>query len=981
MKTFNLLSVLLFLFFLFYPVFLIAQDNWTMHNILWGEDDLISVDYENDHFIARGKLKTSLVSKDGKTWGMVPSGDSIALVQPIKIGEHYYNPWSHSVSDDMINWVFLGYFSYFTNTKTIDNKLYMVGSKSLIMSSWDAHYWEKHTVSNVGDLNSVQKCGNAIYAVGDSSTIVVSFNGKKWQKVDAAYRDKDDLEAYELRDATFNDIACNDSTMVIVGENSSSYSDKGIVLTSKDGVEWDWVFNTREPLNSVTHKGDVFIGVGDKGTVVYSDNIDSWELFINKNIKDPITEIFVDGDTTIALRRLGGHLYSTDGIEWKSTAATKYEKIWGYTQFQKIDSLYFGVNERGMEVLDSTFERIKKPEYLKNRSVGEQMIQFVGSNVIKINENYVRFGKFHLDQFGFDYSIDGYNWRNTELDFDSRMESVSVAYNGKDYSMVDCLEGYHSTDGVAWSKVFSGGMDDGVGCLTKVIWVDTVFAAISTEDTRAPGFALSKNGIDWEFDEFMINGKRSYFKASDLVWTGKQFVATSINGEIISSKDGKDWQVRASDIFLGTRIEKLVWNGTYFIVVSGGALATSLEDLDVISSESLDIYGKNINPIDTLNWEDIPTIYDPDMLLIGNTWVYEYNLSIFGSTILDNGQSVNPTEDKTKSILTYSLVDTVTTNDSLYFKFNYKMEDVTSYRSSTMGGVRDENYIPFVEFELDTMQITVWFKVDKNDSLALEGFPYLLQGQYFEDGIYSKPIFEDGPYIYPVRESKIMNSMSRYPDDYSDKTHLFMGKEGEVMHYKNFGMLYQHSSEYGNVDLIEFYNVNDYGGTYISSFVWADSTTEHLNQKQNYFNKDSTGLPKAESDLAADSTSNTNAKDSTANSEIIDSTDTIEQNIISDSTQVDELSERHSKDSVPDTGISSIHTLYQSKGRTTVLGTFYHVKGRSEEWNAIHSESLDQNSMVVSINGSCYNYSKELMSSLPSGVYSIVALDKPQLIQ
>jgi hypothetical protein len=308
----------------------------------------------NGGYIAIGCGGVILTSADGMTWTNAESN----VGQPLR---------DIAINDDLI--VVVGYYGVIRTSdnqriwterssgtkQTLNsivyraNRFIAVGDGGQIVSSTNGHNWQTTVSNTTNTLNRIIHANNRFIAVGTAGTIVSSDNGVNW-----VVRNSNTQSS--LNDLIFVSgrfIAAGDNGTIIVSVNGESWaapawpsatiiptgslnkiayrttsSGNVAVIVGNDGVivtlniAGDGVISpasrhsdTNQSLHGVTTSDSHFIAVGSNGTILTSNDAESW------TVQDSITEftlldVIDDGGTVVAVGCSGTILRSTDHETW-----------------------------------------------------------------------------------------------------------------------------------------------------------------------------------------------------------------------------------------------------------------------------------------------------------------------------------------------------------------------------------------------------------------------------------------------------------------------------------------------------------------------------------------------------------------------------------------------------------------------------------------------------------------------------------------
>lgn len=186
------------------------------------------------------------------------------------------------------------------------------------------------TISDSAALNSLAYNEEKFIVIGDNGTILKSNDGNNWSRITGTNNPVEVL-GNNLNSVSWGPIMDNDgninNTFIIAGDN-------GIILKSENGDKWELATNL--PAEILVNKlisvawGKVektigedyvtinmFIAVDDKGNFIKSENGSDWEqISIPANPNKKMNSIIWDGDSFISVGEAGTILSSQDGDTW-----------------------------------------------------------------------------------------------------------------------------------------------------------------------------------------------------------------------------------------------------------------------------------------------------------------------------------------------------------------------------------------------------------------------------------------------------------------------------------------------------------------------------------------------------------------------------------------------------------------------------------------------------------------------------------------
>ena len=333
---------------------------------------------------------------------------------------------------------------------------------------------------------------------------------------------------------SLQDVAYGNSIYVAVG-------DKGTILTSEDGDSWvsqdSGVYND---LRGIVYGEGIFVVVGSEVILVSVDGM-TWQehnniSFSSQNYNYYLNDVTYGNDRFVAIgyadngtRRQKTILTSRDGLNWTAKSTTK-------------------------ELLGIT--------YGKNKFIA------VGK---KGNDRYAALLT----------SSDGVNWTNRTSG--SRQDLYDVAYGNNTFVATAINGVIYSTDGISWSSFLNA---DGLN-LKGITYGNGIFVAVGSD-----GIIISDNGRRWTVQQ-------AEYGANGVGYGNNRFIAVSDNGIIQTSADGTNWD--NYNEYKNTIFNNLTHGNNRFVAVgNNGVIFTSPDgshwteqNSGVNQSLSDTVYGNN----------------------------------------------------------------------------------------------------------------------------------------------------------------------------------------------------------------------------------------------------------------------------------------------------------------------------------------------------------------------------------------------------
>ncbi len=284
-------------------------------------------------FVAAVSTGDILTSPDGFTWTRRSSGTTCLL---------YGVTWGNGVfvitaasggiltSSDGINWSTSdsGVLNSLQEMHYGDGQYVIVGWNGTILTSNNAIDWTLRSADQPFNLLDVAQGAGVLVAVGSGGTILTSTNGINW------------LQPFPGNSQGFGQPIYGHGRFVApCGTN---------LLTSPDGAVWS-LQATGNPngLNRVVFANNLFLALGDHGTILTSSNGNQWtscQRMTDANLRTATAS----SNLFVALGSSGTVLTSGNGIEWTNqatvTGAPDFQDVtFGNGAFVALQALYTSV--------------------------------------------------------------------------------------------------------------------------------------------------------------------------------------------------------------------------------------------------------------------------------------------------------------------------------------------------------------------------------------------------------------------------------------------------------------------------------------------------------------------------------------------------------------------------------------------------------------------------------------------------------------
>ena len=223
--------------------------------------------------------------------------------------------------------------NYEIKSITYGNIFVGVGTSSLLVKSVDGISWSNSSIGygNSISFTSVAFAGTNTYvAVGQTGKIIkatgIGTTLSSWVECKLINSTISTFGVPDNQDSNYNgefkDISYSSSknTFVVVGK-ISNYNQKSPIFTSV-GIGSTQFFeknkNNTKNINSITNNNNIFVAVGDNGTIYYSSDTDVWSIVgdLSKPTIQNLNKVIWDGSKFIAVGNNGSIITSQNGSTW-----------------------------------------------------------------------------------------------------------------------------------------------------------------------------------------------------------------------------------------------------------------------------------------------------------------------------------------------------------------------------------------------------------------------------------------------------------------------------------------------------------------------------------------------------------------------------------------------------------------------------------------------------------------------------------------
>lgn len=460
-----------------------------------------------------------------------------------------------------------------------------VESITLKRSPFQVEDWTINGTFAINAPTSYVKGNNEYVAVGNYGTVMKSSDGVNW----SAYS--------RFANYQFTAIAWNGENYIISGANTT-YNHEAInrqaqLFISKDAVSWNKIeFDFDDSILFMEYGSKKFIATGLQG--VYSSKDGSkWEKVMDfKDSYQFHPLLFVNGQFFLTVYEQNKIYTSKDGVNWKSS---KYDTNAAIESFIYYKGQYIGISDAIYKSSDGIkwTKLSASPAGVWFRSIttdGKKVVAMgTGGNatdqVVYTSENLSKWTKQDLKSMGHQYytiypvkdgfaglaysenssiysmkSKNGLNWTHKLIGSSSTVDIEGVATNGKRVVAVGGLGNIIYTDnGANWHSANPLPSREIYGrpYFNAVEYGANKFVTVGND-----GVYTSKDGLTWTQASAFKNKE---IMLTELMWTGKYFIASGQTDGVYYSKDGTSWSKVTSVSKEGHWLMSMVYDGKRII--------------------------------------------------------------------------------------------------------------------------------------------------------------------------------------------------------------------------------------------------------------------------------------------------------------------------------------------------------------------------------------------------------------------------------
>lgn len=394
-----------------------------------------------------------------------------------------------------------------------NNQFVAVGSAGVIITSTDGNSWSKKSLGTGQVLQSIAYGGGTFVVVGSAGALLTSTDGQNWTQ---RPNGQDFL----------HDVAYLDYLFIAVGSN-------GVIKTSADnGVNWSVKGSgTVNELRAVKGglNGSIAI-VGDKGTILHTNNGTSWTPIPNQDKTLSLSGVECNpsnGRFVAVCSNKNVALVSPDGSNW-GDAPMPTGSAWYFNRVRFLQNSFLAVGGKG------TFRSSYNNGYSwSSTTTNFRNMQLNGS--VYGNGRFVAVGSAPLD-------------------------NGTTGLGNTNLAIV-------STDGINFSIGQTIKLVGGAKSIHDVTFGNNLFVAVGADAL----IQTSQDGKNWNYSQVEFGTD-----LNGVTFGGGKFVAVGNHGVILYSYDGKIWKKSANKV-LYTFNSVAYANGMFVLVGNSGVIGTSTD--------------------------------------------------------------------------------------------------------------------------------------------------------------------------------------------------------------------------------------------------------------------------------------------------------------------------------------------------------------------------------------------------------------------
>ena len=574
---------------------LISNDGkaWRLLNRLT-QEDIETVVFAADRFVAAGQNGTLIYSTDGENWerGFVENTDFRGVT--------YGNGVFLMVADnglfrsaDGIHWEKSSSLSP-ARARGIayGNGVFVAAGRGLWTSSNGAD-WQQTLPSN--ELEAVVFQNGLFMAAGNNGTIMASPDGLNW----TTQRSGTLLRLY--------DVTYGNGKYVCVGA-------RGIILvSSNNGAIWEPVpSGTPDRMESIIFRDGLFVAAGENGTTILSTNGMVWGQEKRGTTLD-LDGMVISDRKVVVVGKAGTILTSTNGIDFEQQQSGTTNNLHGVTW--STNNLYVAVGEPGViltspDAVQWTARNSGVTTSLKRALFANNLWVTVGTEGTIV------------------VSAEGTSWTSLpRVTFDDLNE---IAYGNGTFVIVG--DNFQKPDGTILLST------NGLTWVDTTVQVGKNVRSVTFADNRFvagvnDGLVLSSpDGITWTTRFASVRNLR------DVNWDNGLWMAVGNGGEIVTSSDAVNWRRRTTRARENLH-EVGFFNGRWITIGNRGTVLQSGAAAEPIVVASIQSGGVSINVVGSGKLSELQKSDDL------RTWikVADFNIPDFVYTIGLPSQGVSTT--------------------------------------------------------------------------------------------------------------------------------------------------------------------------------------------------------------------------------------------------------------------------------------------------------------------------------------------------
>jgi hypothetical protein len=380
-----------------------------------------------------------------------------------------------------------------------------VSCGGVVMTSPDGTTWSV-TVGEGENLQSVASRGSLTVAVGDAS--IITSDGVSWSAVPGL-------------PSGMRTVAWTGSEWIAVGTG-------GTIFSSRDGVAWSVAGRASGCIDEIAAGGDMVLAVGLQTMARFDSRLGWTDLY--RRAPEAAAVIW-DGRRFLASGRSRLH-ESTQGRDWKRLECGGVSGLddvaWDGTTYLGVGTVFPGYTGIKTPIAQAstdgaTWTWLELPSSILGEPRGFRAVVHGDAGFLVIADDVVL------------TTQNGSAWQVYPFDYDA----TDVVWDGARFVALAATGALLSDDGASWEgpyEIWDPATEDLPNHQPRIATNSNVYVVIRPDGAMA----VSQNAVDW--DDCAVD---SPSPVADVMWTGEDWIAVTIDEQILVSRNGASWRREA----------------------------------------------------------------------------------------------------------------------------------------------------------------------------------------------------------------------------------------------------------------------------------------------------------------------------------------------------------------------------------------------------------------------------------------------------